>query len=293
MKKEDYSLNKKSRLLSTVVWNLLLLIVGSLITATAINGLVIPNNYIAGGVTGLALVLHYLLPSIPVGALVFLLNIPLFIFGWMFVGRRFFFYSLAGMTIFSTALFVPIPVFPLKDPLLQVLSAGIIAGIGSGIVLRSLGSGGGLDILSVILLKRFSIRIGLTIMFFNGMLMLCCLYWFDVEKVLYTFIYIFVTTQLLNLVVTGLNQRKSVMVISHKADEIAAQIMNRMHRGCTVVNGEGGYSGKKLRILYTIITFQEMSRFKDMVSQIDPDAFVVISETVEVMGKGVGNQPHW
>ncbi len=293
MKKEDYSLNKKSRLLSTVVWNLLLLIVGSLITATAINGLVIPNNYIAGGVTGLALVLHYLLPSIPVGALVFLLNIPLFIFGWMFVGRRFFFYSLAGMTIFSTALFVPIPVFPLKDPLLQVLSAGIIAGIGIGIVLRSLGSGGGLDILSVILLKRFSIRIGLTIMFFNGMLMLCCLYWFDVEKVLYTFIYIFVTTQLLNLVVTGLNQRKSVMVISHKADEIAAQIMNRMHRGCTVVNGEGGYSGKKLRILYTIITFQEMSRFKDMVSQIDPDAFVVISETVEVMGKGVGNQPHW
>ena len=271
----------------------MLILVGSLIAAAAINGVIVPGRLLGGGIGGLSLVIHYLVPAIPVGAAVFVLNIPLFLIGWMFVGRRFFFYSLAGMMIFSGALFLPIPAMPLQDPLLKALTAGIISGVGGGLILRSLGSGGGMDILSVILLKRFSIRIGTTFMTFNGVLMSVSLLWFDLQTVLYTVIYIFVTSQLVNLVVTGLNQRKSVMVVSTKSDEIAKLLMERTHRGVTVVNGEGGYTGKPLRILYTIITFQELSRFKDMVREVDPNAFVVFSETVEVMGGGIGNQPHW
>ncbi|MGE5256675.1 MAG: YitT family protein [Hyphomicrobiales bacterium] len=276
-----------------MVWNLFLITAGSLLCAVSINGILVPNQFLAGGVSGLSLFIYYLFPFMPVGVTNFLLNIPLFVVGWVFVGRRFFYYSLAGMTIFSLALLAPVPAFPIRDPLLNALTAGIISGVGSGVILKSLGSGGGLDILSVILLKRFSIRIGTTVMAFNCTLMLACLFRFNLEIVLYTLIYLFVTTQLINLVVTGLNQRKAVMVVSPKWQEIAREIMDTMQRGVTIVNGEGGYTGQEQRILYSVITFQELSRFKEMVQQQDPEAFMVVAETLEVMGKGIGNQPHW
>lgn len=276
-----------------IAWNLLLLAGGSALCAAAINGILIPHQFLAGGVGGLAVLIHYLFPFVPVGAGYFLLNVPLFVLGWVFVGRRFFFYSLAGMTIFSLAVLVPLPPFPLEDRLLSALAAGILSGTGGGVILRSLGSAGGLDILSVILLKRFSLRIGATVMGFNALLLLAALIWFPLETVLYTLIFMFVTAQLLNLVVTGLNQRKAVMVVSRRWEEIARHIMEEMQRGVTIVNGEGGYTGQPLKILYSVVTFQELSRFKEMVRSCDPQAFLVVTETIEVMGKGIGNQPHW
>ena len=276
-----------------IVWNLFLITAGSLLCAVAINGILVPNRFLSGGISGLSLFIYYLWPSVPIGVSNFFMNIPLFVLGWLFVGRRFFFYSLAGMMIFSAALLVNVPTFPIHDPLLNALTAGIISGIGSGVILKSLGSGGGLDILSVILLKRFSIRIGTTVMGFNCALMLAALFRFNLEIVLYTLIYLFVTTQLINMVVTGLNQRKAVMVVSPKWQEIAQEIMETMQRGVTIVNGEGGYTGQEQRILYSVLTFQELSRFKEMVRQHDPQAFLVVTETLEVMGKGIGNQPHW
>jgi len=276
-----------------IAWNLFLISAGSVLCAVAINGILIPNQFLAGGISGLSLFIHYIFPFMPVGVNNFLLNIPLFLVGWLFVGRRFFFYSLAGMVIFSAALLLQVPVFPIHDPLLKALTAGIISGIGSGVILKSLGSGGGLDILSVILLKRFSIRIGTTVMAFNCALLVASLFRFSLDIVLYTLIYLFVTTQLVNLVVTGLNQRKAVMVISPAWQAIAREIMETMQRGVTIVNGEGGYTGHPLRIIYSVITFQELSRFKEMVRQHDPMAFLVVTETLEVMGKGIGNQPHW
>jgi uncharacterized membrane-anchored protein YitT (DUF2179 family) len=276
-----------------LIWNLFLITFGSVLCACAINGILIPNRFLAGGVSGLSLFIFYLVPSVPVGVSNFLLNIPLFVVGWLFVGRRFFFYSLAGMVIFSAALLIPFAPFPIRDPLLTALTAGIISGIGSGVILKSLGSGGGLDILSVILFKRFSIRIGTTVMGFNCALMAACLFRFNLDTVLYALVYLFVTSQLVNMVVTGLNQRKAVMVMSRHWEEIAHEIMDTMQRGVTLVNGQGGYTGSELKILYSVITFPELSRFKELVRQHDPNAFVVVTETLEVMGKGVGNQPHW
>ena len=283
-----------SRSTVTILVNSVLLALGSIVCAVAINSILIPAHFLAGGISGLSLVIHYLFPGIPVGAAVLVLNVPLFLVGWLFVGKRFFSYSLLGMGLLSGALFIPCPALPLADPLLQALTAGMVSGIGTGIILRSLGSSGGLDILSIILLKKFSVRIGTTFMIFNTILMLVSLSWFDLQTILYTVICIFVTSQMINIVVTGLNQRKAVMIISPKSDAIADAIMENTKRGVTIVNGEGGYSKKKLRLLYTIITFRELSRFKALVRQIDPDAFVVISETLEVMGRGrIGNQPHW
>jgi len=287
-------LGKKSdRSVLKISWNILLILTGSLLCAAAIKGVLIPKQFLAGGATGLALLLHYFLPSLPVGLIYFILNIPLFVFGWMFVGRRFLIYSLIGVFIFSGVMFWPFPVFPLNDMILSALTAGIVIGVGSGIILRSLGSAGGLDILSVILYKRFSVRPGNTVLFFNGLLLLSASLRIPLEMILYTLIYLYVSSHFMNFVISGLSQRKSVMIISPRWKEISREIMEQLQRGVTVVRGEGGYTRKELHILYSVITFTELSRFKEIIRRIDPQAFVVVTETLEVMGKRIGNQPHW
>ena len=276
-----------------VLWNLLLIFIGSVLCAVAVKGILVPKQFLAGGVTGLAVLGHYVFASLPIGFIYFLLNIPLFVIGWVFVGRRFFWYSLAGMIIFSAVILWPYPVFPVEDMILNALAAGIISGFGSGIILKSLGSAGGLDILSIILFKRFSIRPGTTVMAFHAGLLCVALFRLPMERVLYTLIYFFINAYFVNLVVIGLSQRKAVMIISSHWKEISRQIMEKLQRGVTIVQGEGGYSGQKLHILYSVITLTELSRFKEIVRQADPDAFVVVTETLEVMGKRIGNQPHW
>jgi uncharacterized membrane-anchored protein YitT (DUF2179 family) len=279
--------------LRKIVWNVLLISVGSLICAFAVNGILVPKQFLSGGFTGLAMLLHYALPFVPVGIAYLLLNIPVFIFGWMFVGRRFFYYSIAGMLIYSGAVLIPFPEIAITDPLLNALSAGIIVGIGSGILLRSLGSAGGMDILSIIILKKLSIRLGTSSLIFNAVLMLTAVSRIPLEMILYTLIYIYVSSHFVNLVVTGLSVRKTAMVISDQWQTISSEIMSTMQRGVTVIHGHGGYTNKEQNILYCVISLQELPRFKDLIRKVDPKAFVVITETMDVMGQGVGNQPHW
>ena len=284
---------KNMKTIRTVCFNLLLIFAGCILCAIALKGILVPKQFLAGGLTGLSLLVHYAVPSLPLGLIYFILNIPLFVIGWLFVGRRFFFYSLAGVFIFSAAIFWPYPVFSMEDMILNALTAGIITGVGSGLILKSLGSAGGLDILTVILFKKFSIRPGMFILAFNGVLMLLAILRIPMEMVLYTLIYLYVSTHFMNLVLIGLSQRKAIMIISTKWEEISREIMNRLQRGVTVVRGQGGYTGKDLHILYSVITFTELSRFKELIRKIDPEAFVVVTETLEVMGKRIGNQPHW
>ena len=276
-----------------VSWNLLLIFAGSVVCAIGIKGILVPRQFLAGGVTGMALLAHYVFPSLQIGFLYFLLNIPLFVIGWMFVGKRFFWYSLAGMMLFSAVMFWPFPIFPVEDMILNALAAGIITGLGSGIILRSLGSAGGLDILSIILFKRFSIRPGTTVMAFHAIILFIALFRLPLERVLYTLIYFFINAYFVNLVVIGFNQRKAIMIISPRWEEISRQIMEKLQRGVTMVKGVGGYSGQPLHILYSVVTIAELSRFKEMIRKIDPNAFVVVTETLEVMGRRIGNQPHW
>jgi uncharacterized membrane-anchored protein YitT (DUF2179 family) len=276
-----------------VLWNLMLIALGSALCAVALNGILIPRQFLSGGFTGLSLIIHYLVPAFPLGAIYFLLNIPNFAFGWKYVGRRFFLYSVAGMLIFSAAIqtiHIPLPVY---DYLLSALLAGMIVGTGSGLILKSLGSAGGTDILSVVLLKLFSIRLGSTILAFNGIILLAAAVLFTLEMALYTLIYLYISSYMVNLVVTGLNQRKAVYIISPQWREISQDIIEELQRGVTILKGEGGFTGKDQHVLYTVITFRELSRLKGLIHRLDPDAFVVVTETLEVMGHRIGNQPHW
>lgn len=276
-----------------IVWNLSLIFIGSLICAAAVKGILIPKQFLAGGATGLAMLFHYVWPVIPVGLLYLLLNIPLFFVGWMYVGRRFLLYSLAGTAIFSLAMSLPYPAFPIEDMILSALTAGIIMGVGSGIILRTLGSAGGLDILSVILFKKYSIRPGNTVLAFNVVLLTASLLYVQVEMVLYTLIHLYASSYFVNFVVTGLSQRKALTIISTSWQEISDNIKIQLKRGVTIIKGEGGYTGRSVNILYTVVTIRELSRFKEMIRQIDPMAFVVVTDTLEVMGNRIGNQPHW
>ena len=207
----------------SVVWNLMLLTLGSLICALAVNGILLPQKFVAGGFTGMAIVIHYLFSGLSVGWLYLVLNIPVYILGWMYVGKRFFLYSLVGLLTFSGAMMAVQVEIPLADPLLSALLAGILSGVGSGVILRSLGSAGGMDILAVILLKRFSLRIGTTMLVFNSLLLAVTAFLFSIEAALYALIFIFVTSRLVDVVVTGLNQRKLAMINSRNWKEIAAQ----------------------------------------------------------------------
>jgi len=291
--KRGRSIRSEAMGVGQIIWHLGLITVGSALCAVAINGILIPRQFLSGGFTGLALVIYYLLPFLPLGGLYFFFNIPLFILGWKFVGRRFFLYSIAGMFIFSAVvqwLQVSLPVY---DQLLSALLAGIITGVGSGIILRSWGSAGGTDIFSVILAKRFSIRLGTTVLAFNSVILLAAAVLFSLESALYTLIYLFVTSYILNIVVTGLSQRKAVYIISPRWKEISKSIIEEIHRGTTIIHGEGGFSGTEHRLVYTVITFRELARLKRLIHRLDPNAFVVVSDTLEVMGQQIGNQPHW
>jgi uncharacterized membrane-anchored protein YitT (DUF2179 family) len=286
-------LEPRTRTLAQVLWNLGLITLGSVLCAIGIKGILIPHHFFGAGFTGVALVIHYLLPSLPVAVLYFILNIPLYGLGWMYVGRRFFLYSIGGMLIFSGALAVNYVSLPVYDEIPIAVLAGIITGVGSGLILRSLGSAGGLDILSIILLKQFSIRLGSTILAFNSLVLAAGATLFSLEMALYTLIYLYVNSLMINLVVTGLSQRKAVYIISPQWEEISREIQEKIDRGVTIMGGRGGYTGREEQILYTVVTFRELARLKRMISGIDPNAFVVVNDTREVMGQRIGNQPRW
>ncbi len=277
----------------TIIWNLFLMAGGSLICCVAVKGILIPHKFFGAGFTGLSLVIHYLFEAVPVSVLYLALNIPVFVLGWLYVGRRFFLYSVAGMFFFTAALQWTEVVIPIQDKILAGILAGIIMGSGSGIILRSLGSAGGLDILSVILLKRFSIRIGSSILAFNSGILVVGALLISLEGALYTLIYVYVNSFIVDLAVTGLSQRRTVMIISREWEKISREIMERIQRGVTLINGRGAFRGEEVEIIYTVITFREAPRLKEIAKSIDPNVFLVVSDTLEVVGARIGNQPHW
>ena len=276
-----------------VLWNIFLISAGSVICAIAVNGILIPHGFLSGGFTGITLIIHYLVPILPVSLLYFVLNVPVFCLGWMYIGKRFLLYSVVGMIIFSLTVGWINLTIPVQDKMLAAIFAGIISGAGGGLILRSLGSAGGMDILSIILLKQFSIRLGSSILALNALILIFAAYFFSLEDALYTLIFLFVSTQVLNVVVYGLSHRKTVYIISPRWETIHRQIIKKIQRGVTILNGRGGYTGQDIQMLFTVIAHQELPRLKKLINDIDNQAFVVVGDTLETMGKSIGNQPHW
>ena len=286
----------RSRLAALRSWkrvflNLSLLALGSAIYAVGLNGVLVPNRFLSGGIIGISLVIHYLVPKFNTGLIYFILNIPLILLGWFTVSRRFILYTFFGMVAFSLSAAYISPSLPaIKDPILAAVFAGIICGAGQGIILRSQGSGGGLDVLAVYLYVKMGFRMGTTTTAVNAIIIATAAFCFDLQVALYSLIYVYTSGKITNSVLTGFNQRKSVLIISDQPQAIADQILSRLKRGVTFLHGVGGYSGENKEVIFSIITLTELAKMKEIVFDIDPKAFMVVNDTLEVIGKRHGTR---
>jgi uncharacterized membrane-anchored protein YitT (DUF2179 family) len=271
----------------------LLLLIGSALCAAAVNGILIPQEFLSSGLTGATLIFYYKYPVVSVGVLYLLINIPVFFLGWFFVGFRFILYTAWGMLIYSVMLYVLTIDLGITDKMLGAVVAGGMTGVGVAIMLRSYGSAGGSEVLCVILHKLFSLTLGTGTVIVNAVILLGALILFPLETILYTLIFIIVSAFATNMVFHGIARRRVVLIISDKWQDIVNDMTNVNRMGVTLFKGKGGYQGTEKTILYSIIKRKHIHSLKSLIAAKDPNAFVAIMDAVDVNGEKVGNQPHW
>jgi uncharacterized membrane-anchored protein YitT (DUF2179 family) len=274
------------RVISSVVWNLFLITAGSIIFAIGLKSIAIPQGFVTGGISGLTLLVYYVSGFLSPGLWYLLVNIPIFLFGWVHVSQRFFFYSLYGMAALSFSIDLIGFTFPIKEPILGVLAGGALMGAGTGITLHSLGSAGGLDIVGIILNQKFNIRMGTFYFAFNIVLFTFSFCFLDTDLVLYSLFMSFISSQTLDYVLTVFNQRKMVIIISDLNDRIAQAIQTRLNRGVTFLNGSGAYTGRVKQVILTVVHNYQLRRLEEAALSIDPEAFIITENTFNVLGRG-------
>ncbi len=266
------------------LWNIFLLSVGSALFSIGMKGIALEHNFISGGVFGLSLLLHYTFPFLSPGILYFLLNIPLFAISWIFVGRRFFFYSLYSM-VFTSVFYEMVNVYiDIHHQLYAAVACGVITGAGGGIILRSLGSGGGLDIIAVLLNQRFNIGVGKFYFFFNALLFSVSALELSNDLLIASLIMVFISSVVVEYVLSMFSQRKIVFVISDASHEIARLLMENLRLGATFIQGRGAFTGSEKDILMTVINNIQLKRLEELVFTKDPKALFIVENTFNVLG---------
>lgn len=268
----------------SIAWNLLLLTVGSILFSLGAKAILAQHGFIAGGVFGVALLLHYAWDALSPGIIYFLLNLPLFALAWVLVSRRFLLYSLYAMVVQSVAYEVIVADFGIQDPLHAAIAAGVICGAGAGIVLRSLGSNGGMDVIAVMLFQRYNIGIGKFYFAFNLVLFGLSFSTLDVDLVIDSLIMVFITSVVVEYCLSMFSQRKVVYVISDQAQEIAASILEQLGLGATYLQGWGAYSHKEKYILMTVCNNVQLKRLEEVVFTTDDNALFIAENTFNVIG---------
>ena len=215
-----------------------------------------------------------------------MLNIPLFIAGWLILSRRFFFYSLFGMVVVTVAIDLIPFVIPIKDRLLAALAGGTLIGAGAGIYLHSFGSVGGSDIIAIILNQKFNIRIGQFFFYFNLVLFGLSFGFLKLDAILYSLVLAFIVSQVTDYFLSTFNQRKLVIVISDQSEAIAKKIISKLQRGVTFLYGRGGYTGMPKKVLLSVVNNSQLKRLEEAVFSIDSAAFFITESTFNVIGKG-------
>ena len=284
---------KKKAVVFSVAWNLILLAVGAVVLAIGIKAIAIPNGFITGGFSGLGLLVYYVFGGLSPGTWYFVLNIPLFIAGWIFLSRRFFFYSLFGMVMLTVGIdLIPFTI-PIHDKLLAALAAGALIGAGSGTYLHSFGSAGGSDIIAVILNQKFNVRIGRFYFYFNLVLFGLSFGFLDIDIILFSLILSFVVSQVTDYFLSMFNQRKMVIIISDRPDSIAKAIFEKLNRGSTFLFGRGAYTGRHKKVIMTVVNNYQLKRLEEAVFSVDSDSFFITENTFNVIGKGFSRRKQY
>jgi uncharacterized membrane-anchored protein YitT (DUF2179 family) len=287
------SVNKKTKrfLKSAAVY--LRIVLGAAIYAAGLVWLYRPAGMISGGVTGISMVIN-MVTKLPTGTLIIIFNIPIFIVTLKLFGFKFMLSSIIGMLaasllidLFSTLAKTPIT----TDPLLSAIFGGVVTGFGMGIVYGADATSGGVDLIAtVIKQKRPYIRFGNFILALDAVVVLgYALFFKRYNNAMYTVIAVFISSRVVDLVLYGMSQSKLCHIISEHSDEIKTEIVKSLHRGVTLLQGKGAYSGQDKQILLCVVKRQQIVEIRKIIKSIDQAAFVIVTDTRDVFGQGFAN----
>lgn len=275
-----------NKILKLTLLRIFWITIGTIIAAFSLECVLIPNDVIDGGVVGVSIMASHLTGK-SLGLFLIVLNLPFIImalqkFGKMFVFLMF--YGVIMLSIFSE-IFLELKYVVTNDTLLAALFGGMILGAGVGLVLKSNASLDGTEILAIKLAKKQPFSVGEIIMFFNIFIFTTAGFVYGADKAMYSAITYFIAYRVIDIVLQGLNEAKSVFVISSKYEEIGKEIMKVLDKSVTYLPAEGGYSGAKSKMIYCVITKIEIQKTKEIINSIDSSAFIAIQNVHEVDGK--------
>ncbi|TKC19700.1 YitT family protein [Robertmurraya kyonggiensis] len=270
--------------------NILLILLGSAIFSFGIVHFNMQNNLAEGGFTGITLLLYFLF-SLDPSYTNLILNIPVFIIGWKLLGRNVFLLTLIGTISVSVFLWIFQRYqfsIPLKDDLaLAALFAGVFIGIGLGIIFRAGGTTGGVDIIAKLAQKYLGYSMGKAMFMFDAVVItLSLILYLDYREAMYTIVAVFVAARVIDFMQEGAYAARGAMIISDMNDQISEKIMKEMDRGVTALKGHGSFTKQEKDVLYCVVGRNEIVRLKNLVTSVDPHAFVSVSVVHDVLGEG-------
>lgn len=269
---------------SKLVIRILMVIIGAIIMAVGLEFFLVPNNVMDGGIVGVSIIASHLI-GLPLGLFIFLLNLPFIFLGYKQIGKTFALTTALGITVLSvtTLLLHHFKAFT-SDLLLATIFGGIILGLGVGIVIRFGGCLDGTEVLAILFNKKLPFSVGEIILFINLIIFTAAGFVFTWEKAMYSVVAYYIASKVIDVVVQGMDESKSVYIISDDIDEIGRAIMDRLGRGVTYLHGEGAYTGDNKKVIFCVITRLEESKMKEIVKSIDENAFLAIGNISEVRG---------
>lgn len=273
--------------------NFIFLLIAGCINAFGVTCFIAPVKLYDSGISGTSILLSQALPQLGLSVYLLILNIPLFLFGLRKQGAAFTVYSIFAVAVYSFASFMITDVLPIdvrfasplagEDLLLCALFGGIISGIGSGLTIRYGGAIDGVEVMAVIFAKKLNVTVGTFVMIYNVLLYIVC--GFIMESwilPLYSIVTYAAGLKTVDFVVEGLDRSKSVMIVTSKADEISAALMEAFECGTTKIAATGGYSNADKTMIYFVVNRFQIARMRSIIHTIDPKAFVTISEVADV-----------
>lgn len=268
-----------------------LITVGAFILAAAFVFFITPYKIVPGGVYGISIVLHYLLGT-PVGLVALCFDVPLTLIGIKFLGPKFGMKTVVGFSL--TAVFTDMLTYlwgfePLVkgDALLSSLFGGVLAGLGLGLIFKSKATSGGSDIVAMILARYTRMPLGLLMIYVDSVIVLVGLLVFRDWKIpLYSWIVIYVTGKVIDVVLEGVSHEKSIFIISDRHEEIRDKIIHDLDRGGTFIDGKGMYNMADKRIIFTVVSRRELGLLQEYIHEIDPRAFLTVTDATEILGEG-------
>ena len=269
----------------------LLILLGAFIQAVSLRLFLVPASLVSGGISGAAQLINYLSNGWPIGLMVILGNLPLFVIGWRYLGGpRFALRTILSIVAFALftdllGLFIP-PDGITQDLFLNAIFGGIILGVGLGIVYLGRGTSGGTDILGRILNRRLGISISLSYMLTDSLVVLLAGFVFGWERALYGLVMIYVSGVAADVASQGSSIIRTALIVTSKGQQVTDGIMEELERGVTLIPAKGGYTGDDKSLLYCAISASEVIRLKTVVKESDPDAFMVIGHATEALGEG-------